>query len=352
MSVILLRAIQKTQLDVEALEKFSHVPGLFNLSSDPDIIQSKIARSQASFAGELDELSETKYIFVAEDLASKQVLGTSMIAGQHGTPESPHFYFQVGTEEKFSEAINTGFIHGTLELKYDTDGPTELGGLVLDPEYRNSEARVGRQISFVRFLYLATHRKNFRDSVIAELLPPLNKKGLSPLWEAIGRRFTNMDYWEADRLCSQNKDFIFSLFPEGKIYTTFLTAEAKHAIGKVSAQTEPVVHMLKKIGFEYRNQVDPFDGGPHLWANVDQIAPVRGTQKLVVREVAPRALSEHSGALGLISLADGAESKEFSAVQVVGQVHGDELWVPEDPGLADPRVALGDGASVYWMPYY
>ena len=84
-----------------------------------------------------------------------------------------------------------------------------------------------------------------------------------------------MDYWEADLLCRKNKEFIFCLFPSGKIYTTFLPAEARSALGRVGKETEPVVHMLKKIGFQYKNQVDPFDGGPHLWANVDDVLPLK-----------------------------------------------------------------------------
>jgi arginine/ornithine N-succinyltransferase beta subunit len=37
--------------------------------------------------------------------------------------------------------------------------------------------------------------------------------------------------------------FIFSLFPSGKIYTTFLAAEARNAIGKVGKETEPVLQL-------------------------------------------------------------------------------------------------------------
>src|SRR6185437_991202 len=139
----------------------------------------------------------------------------------------------------------------------------------------NSEAHVGRQISFVRFLFAGLNKDRFKRKIIAELLPPLNKRGQSPLWEAVGRRFTNMDYSEADKLSQKNKEFLFSLFPTGKIYTTFLPAEARNAIGKVGKETEPALHLLKKIGFEYKNQVDPFDGGPHLWANLDDVLPIK-----------------------------------------------------------------------------
>jgi arginine N-succinyltransferase len=344
--VILLREIQER--DVEGLERFTNIPGLFNLAGDRDALREKVARATASFKGTIKDPAEAKFIFVAEDLEARRLVGTSMIASQHGTEESPHFYFEVGSEEKFSETINTGFIHGTLKLKYDTNGPSEIGGLVMDPAYRNSEARVGRQIAFVRFLYLSQNRARFRRKLLAELLPPLNKKGQSPLWEAVGRRFTNMDYWEADQLCQKNKEFIFSLFPSGKIYTTFLPAEARNAIGKVGKETEPVFHMLKKIGFTYKNQVDPFDGGPHLWANVDDILPVK---KAATYAYDP-ALEGGDEEAGLLCRAQ-QPAGQFRAVAVQARRReGKAAVAPALRAEAEKALGLAPGEQVAFMPYY
>ncbi len=346
--MILLREVQDRDLD--GLERLAQIPGFINLQNDRDFLKDRIARSKASFSDKLANKLDGKYIFVAEDLGSKRVLGTSMIAAQHGTTEAPHFYFEVSNEEKFSSTINTGFIHGTLKLKYDTNGPSEIGGLVLDPEIRNSEARVGRQISFVRFLYLGLNKHKFKRKLIAELLPPLNKKGQSPLWEAIGRRFTNMDYWEADQLCQKNKEFIFSLFPSGKIYTTFLPAEARNAIGKVGKDTEPVLHMLKKIGFAYRNQVDPFDGGPHLWANVDDILPIKKIATYTIDPtLAPDGISAEAGLLSGVRQRPGA----FRAVAVQA-IHKDGKLNVVDQKLDDVLAALelSPTEPVVFMPYY
>lgn len=348
--MILLREIQEK--DIDSLERFAQIPGFINLPNDRDLLKEKIQRAQASFADNRTGKWEGKYLFVAEDLERGAVLGTSMIAAQHGTVESPHFYFEVASEERYSEAISTGFIHGTLKLRYDTNGPSEIGGLVLDPEHRNSSARIGRQISFVRFLYLGMNKAKFKRKLLAELLPPLNKKGQSPLWEAIGRRFTNMDYWEADTLCQKNKEFIFSLFPSGKIYTTFLSAEAKNAIGKVGKDTEPVWHMLNKIGFKYKSQVDPFDGGPHLWANVDELLPVK---KLVAGVYDPTLPVPENGLKepGLLCKTQQAPG-QFRAVavsEIVRQGGKVAFSAAEDAGV---RAALGlePGESVTYMPYY
>lgn len=347
--MILLREAQEA--DIDFLERFAQIPGFINLPNDRELLKERIERSAQSFKDQLRNRYDSKYVFVAEDPSTKRVYGTSMIAAQHGTPESPHFYFEVGSEEKFSETINTGFIHGTLKLKYDTNGPSEIGGLVIDPERRNTEERIGRQISFVRFLFLGMNRQKFKRKLLAELLPPLNKKGQSPLWEAIGRRFTNMDYWEADQLCQKNKEFIFSLFPSGKIYTTFLPAEARNAIGKVGKETEPVLHMLRKIGFQYRNQVDPFDGGPHLWGNVDELAPVR---KLAQAVYDPAALGAGpaSPEAGLL-VRTQQKTGTFRAVAVEAAVLEGHLATSRP--IAEPLVeALGlrAGDTVAFMPYY
>lgn len=349
--MILLREARET--DVEALEQMADIPGFISLPRDADAIRAKIQRSTESFSGKVKSKGDAKYIFVAEDLATKRVVGTSQISGQHGTPDSPHFYFQVSNERKFSETINTGFIHGTLELKIDTDGPSEIGGLVVDPKVRNSEERVGRQISFVRFLYMAMNPDRFKKKVIAELLPPLNKRGQSPLWEAIGRRFTNMDYWEADELCQKSKEFIDQLFPSGKIYTTFFSAEARNAIGKVNKQTEPVLHMLNKIGFKYVNQVDPFDGGPHLWADVAEIAPVKSTQKVKYGGVLPSGLPDDLSS-GLLARVDQPRGL-FRAIAIEGVIQPDRTFktvLSERAEHISTQLGLNAGGDAMFMPFY
>ena len=210
---------------------------------------------------------------------------------------------------------------------------------------------MGRQISFVRFLFLGLNKTKFKRKVLAELLPPLDSKGQSPLWEAIGRRFTNMDYWEADKLCQQNKEFIFSLFPSGKMYTTFFPAEARNMIGKVGKDTEPVMHMLKKIGFDYKNQVDPFDGGPHLWANVDEIMPIK---KLATYSFASGAegfsgVAEESGLICKAQQKPG----EFRALAVHVLKKDGKLAVHgAESAQAASVLGLAAGDPVVFMPYY
>lgn len=261
--------------DLDDLYELSQLMLFINLPPDKNIIESKIESSILAFTKPSKKLWENHYLFVLEDKVTGKIIGTSMIHAQHGTEDEPHYYFAVSQENRFSKTLNTGFIHGTLKLGLDTDGPTEIGGLILHPEYRKNDLRLGKQLSFVRFLYMGMHKNRFKDVIHSELMPPFDNEGHSPLWEAIGRRFLNMEYVDADILSRSNKEFILSLFPADTIYLTLLPIEARNAVGKVGEETAPVKRMLESIGFKYTNEVDPFDGGPHYRANLKDIKPVK-----------------------------------------------------------------------------
>ncbi len=271
--MFILRSVAES--DLRDLLHLSEMVLFINLPPDEDIIETKIASSLQAFKKPSQSLWENYYIFVLENQATGEVMGVSMIHSQHGTEEEPHFYLKVGQEHKFSQTINTGFIHGTLKLGLEFDGPTEIGGLVLNPDFRGSKEKLGKQLSFVRFLYMAMYPERFKPVIHSELMPPFDKDGNSPLWEAIGRRFMNMGYHDADVLSRSNKEFILSLFPSENIYQTLLPIDARDSIGKVGKDTEPVKKMLESIGFKYTQEVDPFDGGPHYRAALKDIKPVR-----------------------------------------------------------------------------
>ena len=289
--MFILRSV--TENDLESLKKLSEIVFFINLTNDEEIIRKKIANSIESFTQPSPDLSENTYIFVMEDLSNNQIVGVSMIHAQHGTEDEPHFYLKVSQEHKYSQTINTGFVHGTLKLGLDTNGPTEIGGLVIDPVYRGHPDKLGKQLSFVRFLYMANHSKQFKETVLSELMPPLDKLGNSPLWEAIGRRFMNMNYLEADRLSRSNKEFILSLFPSENIYQTLLPIEARNAIGKVGDETKPVKKMLESIGFHYSNEVDPFDGGPHYKSKLKDISVIKSFLSLKKSKIAKELFSDN-----------------------------------------------------------
>jgi arginine N-succinyltransferase len=249
-----------------------------NLPDDPGAIRHLLETSERSFNGDIRDPRKREYVFVLWDRERQRAVGTSMIIAQLGRRGVPYIYLEVREEEKYSGTLDRHYIHRVLTTRYSYDGPTELGGLVMHPESRRSPEKLGSLISYVRFLFIALHRGDFRDQVLAELLPPFEPDGSSLLWEAYGHRFTGLSYREADRLSRSNKEFVRSLFPD-EIYATLLSPEAQRVIGAVGAETQGVEKMLRRIGFEYAQRVDPFDGGPHFICATDRVSLIAASKR-------------------------------------------------------------------------
>jgi arginine N-succinyltransferase len=272
------------------LELAGHLDTL-NLPPDRAFIQELLARSLESFAGGPEPGlfdPERRFLFVLEGPGG-EVVGTSMILAQHGTRDEPHVFFRVVDEERYAELSleaerrEVHMIHKMLQLGRTYQGPTEVGGLVLRPDLRKHPRKLGRLLSLGRFLYIAAFRHRFRDRVLAELLPPLERSphgrgAHSRLWDALGNRFTGLTYAEADRLSTYDKEFIWRLFPTSPVHACMLPNEVQTNLGQVGPETLGAQRLLHSIGFTDSGKVDPFDGGPHWEAATDEISLVRDAQ--------------------------------------------------------------------------
>lgn len=266
-----------TRADKDEILELARFLDSVNLPNHEGTIKEILEQSEQSFSGEIGDPRRRSYIFVLRDIEKRRAVGTSMVIAQLGRKDAPYIYFDVRVEERYSATLDKHFAHPVLSIGYSFAGPTEIGGLIVHPEVRRSPERLGMLISYVRFLWISLHREDFQDRVLAELLPPLEPDGTSHLWEAVGRRFTGLEYREADRLSKRNKEFIRGLFPDGDIYVSLLSPEARAVVGKVGPQTRGVEKLLRRIGFRYWDRVDPFDGGPHFVAQTDEILLVQRT---------------------------------------------------------------------------
>lgn len=275
---------QVKQEDFKDLKELAHHLGAVgNLASDEKKLHSQIETAQKSFADPSFEKTKAIYLFVLEDLKNKKVVGSSLIFAKHGTPQSPHTYLKVFEKTHRDESTNTEVRHQLLRFEFDEDGPSEIGGLILHPNYRRNPLAPGKQLSYSRLIYMGLQAQRFEEKVIAELLPPFYDDGSSPLWEAFGRRFTNMSYQEADQLSRTNKDFIKALFPDEDIYTNLFSPRARDVIGKTGPESKSAKRLLEKIGFRYLQAVDPFDGGPHYGAKISELSIVSNLKKISLR---------------------------------------------------------------------
>ncbi len=313
--------------DLKGLGALAAALDSVNLPDDERALAEILERSCRSFQGRIRDPLRRAYVFVLEEARTGRLAGTSMLIAQHGTHDSPCAFFQVSTREHYSSTLDRHFKHQVLSIGYHFDGPSEIGGLVVSPSDRGGPEQPGKQLSFARFLYLAMFPERFRDVVLAELMPPL-AGGKSPFWESCGKRFTGLEYPEADKLSRENKEFIQQLFPPGEIYATLLPPRVRRALGAVGPATEPVKRMLEAIGFRYASRVDPFDGGPHYEAPTNAIAPVRAFRRARVSAapLSPAAAERPK----LVGLARPTGRARFRAVRAPARFEGEEvLLTPE-----------------------
>lgn len=332
-----VRAVKRE--DLQQIYELARQFTLLNLPAEKRVIESKIERSQSSFAGELGK-ADAEYMFVVEDLEGEMVAGNSLILAKNGTPTSPNFSFKVLKKERFSRELGVGFIHQILRLNTNTDGPTEVGGLVVDRAYRRRPEKIGRLISLSRFIYIGMEPQRFEEDLHSEMAPPLTEEGRSEFWEALGRRFTGMPYQEADQISGQNNGFIQSLFPEEDIYLALLDSKARLVLGRVAEETQAALHLLTRIGFKYKDEVDPFDGGPHLGCKTSECTLIKNLKKYKLKKLKSGQFNQ-TGLIGL--LRDGSYLGSSSSFRAEGA----EIVLPEKTW---ELLNLDEGEEIYLSP--
>lgn len=297
----------------------SHAPGTVSgANHTPGTGTSVEARGLSSARSDI-------FMFVLEDTEGGACLGTSQVLAHMGGPGNPNLSFKLSKKEFFSRSLQFGATHIVANLYLDESGPSELGGLILQPSFRNHKAKLGRLLSLVRFHFIALHRELFSDRLIAELMAPISPDGQNLLWEYLGRRFINLTYAEADRFCQYSREFMLSLLPREEIYLTLLPPEARSVIGEVGPETLPARRMLEKIGFRYKDFVDPFDGGPHLEAATGEIKMVRDTRSLELGEPITAAAATRRGIVSRLD-PDG----DFRAAHADFHVSGGAVLLPRE----------------------
>lgn len=278
-----IRPVKKDDLnDLVQLAKSSG-SGLTTLPADKDVLAERIDLSIASFSGDYEKVDEPCYLFVAEDLDKKQVIGTSAIFAKVGKV-NPFYNYRILSLMQVSKEPAIKVETQLLTLANDYAGASELGTLYLNPEYRSTG--VGRALSKCRYMLLASYPQRFSNIIMAEVRGWTDDDGQSPFWNAVGRNFFNMEFAEADLINGQgNNQFIGDLMPKFPIYTNLLPESARAVIGVPHVKSDAALKLLQKEGFKARGAVDIFDAGPIVEAHIDHIKSVSDATRAVVSVV-------------------------------------------------------------------
>ena len=254
--------------------------GFTNLPAEKKTLGAKLERSAAGFTRTTETPGDDLYVFMLEDMDSKDIRGTCQVFGAVGT-ERPFYSYLISTLAQKSEELGRIFRNQTLNLTTDLEGSSEVGGLFLHPHER--AGGLGLLLARSRYLFIARHRKRFGDTVLAELRGVMDEGGHSPFWDAIGGRFFGMTFPEADEFNAiHGTQFIADLFPKSPIYVSMLPDSARTVIGQPHPSGKGALRMLEQEGFVWDGYVDIFDGGPTVTARTDQIRSVRDARELTV----------------------------------------------------------------------
>jgi len=194
--------------------------------------------------------------------------------------EWPFYSYRLTRQANRSLAVGRVKAQTLLNLVNDFDGEAEVGMLFVDPTMRGGA--LGALAARGRYLFMAAHRDWFGRRVMAELRGWQDANGNSPVWEAIGRHFYDMDFQEADRTGAlSGNQFIADLGPRYPLYLSLLPAAAQAAFGKPHDDGRPAFEMLITEGFHAGDYVDIFDGGPTVVADIDSVKTVREARNMV-----------------------------------------------------------------------
>jgi len=314
-----------------------------SLPTDSAELTDALQRSAKSFKGKVRERANAVYIFCAEEIDRRRIVAASMIIAKHGTPRSPHYYFEVNADERYSHTLRRMFRHTFLRLRHSMNGPSELGGLIVSAAMRGHSERIGTQISWVRFPYIARHRTRFERLILAEMLPPTQPGHANRFWDHYGRLVTGLSYREADRLSIRDKEFIRTLFPDAPIYTLMLPEEIRSSIGEVGENARGALRILEQAGMRFLDQIDPFDGGPYYGCAIEDLLPVKSYAAFRAAEGEP---SEAEARRYLIARED---AKGYRAVAAKAEVMSPRIIVSSET-LEILEAKRGDRVDAVPMP--
>jgi len=253
--------------DLAALEALSAAtPAVRTQPRTREAIGDAIERSQAAFAAQAHGSPEHSYLFVLEDAANRSLAGAAAMAASAGGSGS-FFAFRNDIFVQASRDLNISHNVHALTLCSGLSNWTQLPGFRLLPPHRaKPEAAL---LSRARLLFAAAAPWRCGERFFASLPGMLDAGGRSPFWEALGRKFFQMDFAQAERIVggTRNRTLIVELMPHYPVYVPLLAPDAQAALGQVHDEGALPLRLLRGEGFEVEDYVDIFDGGPIVQAH-------------------------------------------------------------------------------------
>ena len=313
--MLIVRAAKRSDLDALVRLAEEAGTGFTSLAVPPEVLEERLVKSEAAFAGPGETQTEDTYQLMLEDTETGRIVGCSAVKAMVGVSK-PYWDFKIMTLAQHSTEADRRFDMDAMLLVNDFAGASEVGTLFVSEAGRGSGA--GRLVAQSRYMLIAAGPNRFGEKVLAEL-----RGVVHDFFDHVSRPFFRMDFDDADRLsAATDNQFILDLGPQHLIYVDLLPEPARAVIGKTHKDGEGAYNLLKWEGFHYDRYVDIFDGGPLVSTWTENIRTLRES-----REVTVRAATTTGGADGILST-DRFDDFRTSYAEVVDD--GDVVGVSYD----------------------
>ena len=273
--------------DIPALEALVAVAarGVHTLPRTRDKIERAVERSIASFAAEVDIQGEESYVFVLESSFDGEIHGTAAVFATAGT-NGTYFAFRNDVVQHVSRDLNISHSVHALTLCSELTAYSQLASFFVKNGHDALEEAA--LLSRARLLFAAIAPHRFSDRFFVPLAGMTEANGESPFWNALGRKFFQMDFLDAERVIegARNRTLIVELMPPYPVYVPLLPGDAQAAMGQVHPDGALAFGLLTDEGFEADEYVDIFDGGPILLAHKNSLRTMHQAlpRKVVIGE--------------------------------------------------------------------
>ncbi|MFQ5562230.1 MAG: arginine N-succinyltransferase [Parvularculaceae bacterium] len=305
--------------------------GMTNLPADEKALRARIEISCKSFEKNAQDPGGEIYMLVLE--SDGRVMGTAAVFSAIGL-DSGFVNYKINRTFHASKQLNKRIARRLLVPTHDFTGCAEVGSLFLSPDARGGG--FGKLLARSRYLFIAQNRKMIADHVCAELRGWRAPDGSQPFWDAVGKRFFDMDFEEADvHNAANGNQFIADLMPRYPIYVVLLPEAARECLGKPHDTAIPAYKMLLSEGFEFDDYIDIFDAGPLVDVKVDNIKTVKKSRVLTAKIGA--------GPFGETMLMAAGERAAFRAVRDKAIITGETVEMSANAAAA---LNVAEGASI------
>lgn len=256
--------------DFEAIFALSQQAGLglTSLPKNKEHMKELVLNGALSF---FEKSDNPYYFFVLEDQKTGEILGTCGIYEK----SAYNNYFSLENillPPLFPEVPASITLLKRVEEK---QGPSEICGLFLAAKARSWG--LGKLLSLSRFHFIAAHQNRFSKTVFAIMRGVIDPQGTSPFWNAVGRHFFPVDFKTLMNFRDVKEDAALNLMPKSPIYLELLPKKAQEVVGEPHFEGRAALDILIKQGFKKTGEIDLYEGGPRVSAEIAKIKTLQQT---------------------------------------------------------------------------